>query len=191
MIASFWWRLLRRVLHRIHQGLSALAAFLLPVDVDAAAEVLTPRLLTVFERMARSEQVHGVRVMKALQAQGYDDPDLLTAALLHDAGKSRCRLTLPERVVIVLAEHIVPRRAWRWGELPPDADPCVSNGYGWRRPFIVKRQHPDWSAEKMLAAGASPLSVALACRHQERFDGEPTTREDRLLLLLQEADDAN
>jgi hypothetical protein len=191
MIANFWWRLLRRTLHRIHQGLSALAAFLLPVDIDAAAAVLTPRLLTVFERMSRSEQVHGIRVMRALQADGHDDPDLLTAALLHDAGKSRCRLTLPERVLIVLAEAIVPKRVWQWGEVSPEEDPCAGAKYGWRRPFVVKRQHPDWSAEKMLAAGASPLSVALACRHQEKFDSEPSTHEDHLLLLLQEADDAN
>jgi hypothetical protein len=40
----------------------------------------------------------------------------------------------------------------------------------------------------MKAAGASPCAVALARRHQTRVQGEPQSEEERLLLLLQEAD---
>ncbi len=171
-----------RIRHRIRQGLVALTAFAHRVDWEAAAEVLTAEQLALFRRMRRSEQLHSLRVMKTLRTQGHDHPDLLTAALLHDVGKSRYPLTLPERTLVVLVRRLAPRLAARWGAGQPR---------GWRRAFVIARQHPLWSAEDMLAAGTSPLAAMLARRHQERLDNPPQSEEERLLRLLQAADEGD
>jgi hypothetical protein len=167
-------------LRRLGQGLRALFSFALPVDEAAARAVLSPSLFALFKRMRRSEQQHSLRVMRTLRARGYDQPDLLTAALLHDSGKARHPLTVFGRTVAVLVRAILPKAFARWSEAEPR---------GWRRPFAVAVQHPAWSAEDMASAGASDLAVTLARRHQDRVIGTPGTEEDRLLAALQAADD--
>ena len=172
--------MIARIRRRMRQGLAALIAFARPVDFGAAAEVLSAQQMALFQRMRRSEQLHALRVLQILQAQGHHHPDLLTAALLHDVGKSRYPLTLPERTLVVLMRRLLPHLAARWSAGRPR---------GWRRAFVIAQEHPVWSAEDMLAAGASPLAAALARRHQERLDGPPQSEEDRLLQLLQAADE--
>lgn len=179
-------RLIGRALYRLRQGLLAIISHFRAVDIGEAAEVLSPPLLALFMRMRRSEQHHCLRVMRMLRAQGHDNKDLLTAALLHDVGKSRCSFGLRERVMVVLANWLMPRRARRWGQFDGTEWQALRT---WRRPFIVHQQHSTWSAEDMLAAGASPMAVALACRHDEELNGQPQNEEDRLLMLLQQADD--
>lgn len=171
------------VIGRIGQGLRALFAFALPVDEDAVREVLTPDLYRLFQRMTRSEQIHSIRVMKTLRAQGCDQPDLLTAALLHDVGKSRYSMTLPERVIaslILKASHSTYEYYRDSTHLKPK---------GWRRALVIAAQHPAWSAEDIAAAGASSLAVSLARRHADPIEGVPQSEEDRLLAALQAADD--
>ena len=171
-----------RVWRRLRQGWLALLALVRPLDYGAVAEVLSPELLALFRRMHISEQHHSLRVMQTLRAAGHTHPDLLTAALLHDAGKSRHPFTLFERTLVVLARKALPTLSRRWGQGEP---------HGWRRPFVIAECHPQWSAEDMAAAGASPLAVELARRHQTPLEGEPESEADHLLSLLQEADNAN
>ncbi|HLV43475.1 MAG TPA: HD domain-containing protein [Aggregatilineales bacterium] len=182
-------RLLRRVRYRFKQGILALLSRFRHVNIGEAAEVLSPSLLALFMRMRRAEQQHCLRVMRYLRRRGHTNPHLLTAALLHDVGKTRCHYTLLDRTLVVLMSGLFPRLAHRWGEFD------ALNGdrpHGWRRPFVVARMHSTWSAEDMLAAGASPMAVALACRHDEDLDSQPLeTEEDRLLHLLQVADNQN
>ena len=165
---------------RIAQGLRALFAWATPVDTAAAEAVLSPELMRLFNRMRRSEQLHSLRVMRCLQAQGHNDPDLLTAALLHDSGKSRYRLGLVGRTLAVLVGHFAPGAFARWSSGEPA---------GWRRPFVIAEHHPEWSAQDMLAAGASERASALARRHQLPHVRKPVGEEDRLLALLQAADE--
>jgi hypothetical protein len=170
------------VLRRIRQGLRALTAFMRPVDYDAVGQVLTPELLALFKRMRASEQHHCIRVMTALRRCGHTDPDLLTAALLHDVGKSRYPLTLFGRTAAVILTRYAPRLAARWAQGEPR---------GWWRPLVIARSHPEWSGEDMVAAGASARAASLARRHQSPdapggLDGE----ENRLLALLKTADRA-
>jgi hypothetical protein len=167
---------------RLAQGLRALVSFAHPPDLTEAKEVLGPRLLTLFRRMRTSEQNHSLHVMRALQAQGHTHPDLLVAALLHDVGKTRHPLSLFGRTLPVLVKAIAPRLARRLSQGEPR---------GLRRPFVVVERHPQWGAEMLAEAGASPLAVALARRHQDYFSHPPQSEEDRLLLLLQTADAAN
>jgi hypothetical protein len=61
----------------------------------------------------------------------------------------------------------------------------------WLRPFVVKAQHPAWSAEMLTAAGASDTTVWLAAHHQEDASQWATHPYYDLLQRLQQADDAN
>jgi hypothetical protein len=155
-----------------------------PLDAAEHAEVaalLTSRQLALFDRCGAADQRHGLRVVRTLRSAGYDDPDLLVAALLHDVGKTRVQLTLFDRSLVVLAHRLWPARAAAWGHGPPR---------GWRRPFVVKVQHPAWSAAMAAEAGTTPGALALIRHHQER--SAAATGVDRTLLIaLQQADDAN
>ena len=130
--------------------------------------------------MHLSEQHHGLRVLKMLREQGETDPDLMVAALLHDVGKSRHRLRVWERVLIVLGKAFFPGQVQRWGQAPLSK---------WNRAFVVAEQHPNWGAALALEAGCSALTVDLIRHHQAESPPQGTSpRERRLLLLLQEAD---
>src|SRR5690606_22928746 len=168
-------RLLRRVRYRFKQGFLALLSRFRHVNIGEAAEVLSPSLLALFMRMRRAEQQHCLRVMRYLRRRGYTNPHLLTAALLHDVGKTRLQYSLADRTLVVIVSKLFPRRVQHWGAYD------AVNGdspRGWRRPFVVARQHSTWSAEDMLAAGASPMAVALACRHDEDLDSQPLETEE-------------
>src|ERR1041385_4097680 len=129
-----------------------------------AATILSPSLLTLFKGMRRSEQQHSLNVLRTLRSWGYDDPSLLTAALLHDVGKSRYPFFLWDRTIVVLVKAAAPALAKRWGSRPPK---------GLLRPFTVSFQHPQWSAEMVKAAGANPLAVELIDAHQRSITGLP------------------
>jgi hypothetical protein len=172
----------RRFTSRIGQGLRALFAFALPVDTPAVQSRLSPALYALFCRMARSEQIHAIRVMRWLQARGHDHPDLLTAALLHDVGKSRYGITLPGRVIASLVLN-GSRSAYRYYCAAVHLQPR-----GLHRPFVIATQHPVWSAEDMAAAGASDLAVWLARHHAVGLASPPASERDHLLAALMAAD---
>jgi putative nucleotidyltransferase with HDIG domain len=143
-----------------------------PRDRADIRRVLTPPLEALFLRQTAGEQAHALRVMRRAAASGVqvNRLPLLQAALLHDVGKTRAPLWLPERVVVVLAGRYWPRLAER------------SN---WR-PFVTARRHAEWGAELCAEAGAPPLTVELVRRHQT-----PAAPDDKLLAVLQMADDDN
>jgi hypothetical protein len=116
-----------------------------------------------------------------LREAGYNHPDLLAAALLHDVGKTRYPLSAWDRTVIVVGEKLFPARAKTWGRGAVDS---------WRRPFVVRACHPAWGAAMAAAAGARPGVVELIDRHQDK-PAEIVTETDRLLVYLQWADDRN
>ena len=165
-----------RARHRVTQFFRTLLAPLQPVDRAYTEKHLSSALLACFERMSPAEQHHGIEVCKALEAQGYRDSDLLAAALLHDVGKSVAPPRLWERVVVVLGEHFFPTWAERWAQGEPQ---------GWRRSFVVRHMHPQWGADIVRQAGASPKAVALIRRHHERAAAE----DDVLLRALQAIDE--
>ena len=163
-----------RIFYRVKQFCQTLLAPFRPVDAGYAAEYLSPALLRLFQTMTQAEQQHGIALSRALVAQGHADPDLLAAALLHDVGKTRHPPRIWERVVVVLGEHFMPRRAALWGAGTPR---------GLRRGFVIRQQHAAWGAALAEEAGASPRVVALI-RHHHTPPGA-----DAALAALQSADE--
>ena len=172
-----------RLFYRARQFWLAFDTRCIPKAIANAEAVLTPEQMALFSRMQPSEQAHALQMLEALQAQGETDPDLLVAALLHDTGKQRCPLRLWERVVIVLVQWISPALVQRWGAQVTDG--CR----GWRKPFIVAVQHPEWSAELALHAGVTPMAAALIRRHQLSSPADSSQQEDILLRKLQVVDE--
>jgi hypothetical protein len=141
-----------------------------------------PAQWTLFQRHSDGDQWHSLRVMETLQAAGHTDPDLLIAALLHDVGKAELPITIWERSLIVLIGKLLPRQAKKWGH---------GERRWWKRPFLLKEQHPAWGAELAAAAGCTPRAVALIARHQDPLPATADDEESALLRVLQWADDLN
>lgn len=143
------------------------------------AEYLSPPEQQLFESFSAADQRHSYRVFRTLRASGYNHPDLLVAALLHDIGKTKYGLSAWDRTVIVVGQTFAPHRVEAWGSGPPE---------GMRRPFVVRLKHPEWGADMARSAGSRPAVVELIRRHQDRLT-EPVDEADWLLLRLQQADD--
>jgi hypothetical protein len=146
------------------------------------AAVLSRRQMLLFDEFAPSDQRHSYQVFHTLRAAGETEPALLVAALLHDIGKICQPVQVWDRVLIVLGEAFLPRQAAAWGE---------GAAVGWKRPFVIRAQHPAWGADLVQAAGATPLAVRLVAQHQDKLLANPQSDEDRLLGQLQWADDQN
>ena len=147
---------LARARYRVAQFFTTCWTSLRPVDTAYAARYLDPELMRLFHRMSRAEQHHSIVVCRALRAQGHADPDLLVAALLHDVGKIQAPPRLWERVIVVLGEYFAPRWAARWS---------LGEPRGLRRGFVVRRMHPEWGADLVRQAGASPRAATLIREH--------------------------
>jgi hypothetical protein len=173
-----------RIRYRTRQFWNALSAAPGVQGMQQAEAYLNPQQMELFKRMSPGEQAHSLHVLHRLQAsltekRGELHPDLATAALLHDAGKSLYPLRLWERVLVVLVGAISARLVQKWGAGQP---------LGWQRAFVIAWQHPEWGAQLAAEAGASPLAVALIRRHQIRERLSAVSFEDELLRMLQAAD---
>jgi putative nucleotidyltransferase with HDIG domain len=169
-----------RAWYRARQFWHALTAKPALQDLQQARQTLSPAGMTLFLQMQDSEQAHSLWVFQQLRSQNQMDNDLLTAALLHDVGKSRYPLRSWERVVIVLARTFLPRQVEHWGRAAPS---------GWKRTFAIAEQHPAWGAEMALQAGVSRRAAELIRRHQEEQQQPPVLHEDELLYQLKLLDD--
>lgn len=149
---------------------------------DEISGVLSEPERILFDNYSHSDQWHCYRVLRTLREAGHEDTDLLTAALLHDIGKSRVGLSIWDRSLIVLAQAFAPSRVEEWSK--GDLD-------GWRRPFVVRGQHPIWGAEMAEAAGSRQRVVSLIRRHQEALIPGQSDDETQLLQWLQWADNQN
>lgn len=168
-------------MYRLRQLVNNLAAG--PLTAEASADVvavLTPAEQNLFALFPPADQWHSIRVLHTLREAGYNDPDLAAAALLHDIGKTRYPLSAWDRTLIVIGQTLLPDRTAAWGN-----GPCA----GWRRPFVVRAQHPTWGAEMATAAGSRPRVIELIRRHAEPI--QPPYGDDSLLRALQWADDRN
>ena len=132
----------------------------------------------LFQNYSKSDQYHAYRVFQMLRTANYLFDDLLTAALLHDIGKSKYQISILDRVWPVVIKKIWPSKYHQWG-----ADEDVR----WKRPFIIKQQHAKWGADMVRAVGGSEEAIALIRRHQDPIE-KIESEEDALLQKLQWAD---
>ncbi|MDQ2674338.1 MAG: hypothetical protein M3Y40_06750 [Chloroflexota bacterium] len=161
-------------MHRVSQFVAHVRARVDPDEVAMAHRVLSGPAASLFDAMPVADRRHGLDVTARLLAAGHDDPDLLAAALLHDAAKGR-RMRLWHRVAGVLLE------AWAPGALRRLASPDPTSR---RHPFHLYLHHADLSAELVLAAGGSARTAAF-------IRGTAVDDDARLQRALTEADDAS
>jgi hypothetical protein len=159
---------------RVRRFLSAIDARPRSGIVASATANLTPQQLTLFHRMHPADQAHCLRLRAELLCAGHGDPDLITAALLHDCGKAWPSPRLWLRVLVDVGESIAPagldwlctRRFW----------------LGWiARAY---RLHGALGARAARLAGCSPRVVALIAEcggHTRAVDGH---RGSRLAVCL-------
>ncbi len=171
---------LPRLRHRLRQFRYALAPRVKAEELQAAQDLLSPSLFELFRQMPTAEQAHGLLVYRRLVEQGHTEPDLLTAALLHDVGKCRFPLHLWERVWVVLVNAFAPRLAADWQLGEPT---------GLKRALVVAHCHPGWGAQMARERGAGRPVTELIRRHQEKPPATMDSETDRLLAALQAVDD--
>ncbi len=160
--------------YRIRQFRDHLRAEVSDAERDAAHARLPAGAADLFDAMPVADQRHALDVAARLEADGLRDPDLLAAALLHDAGKGP-RLRLWHRVTVVLVEFAAPGRVERLASPDPGS---------WRYPFYRQVHHAELSAQAALAAGCGPRVAAF-------ITNAPTGTDAQLAAALQAADAAS
>ncbi|MDO8690568.1 MAG: HD domain-containing protein [Dehalococcoidia bacterium] len=151
-----------RVAYRVTQFARAFTTKMGPQEPAELERLLNHDELALFYGMSKAALRHGLLVFRQLRRQGCDDSQLLTAALLHDVGKSR--VSLAHRVVGVLLGMIWPTSICRMAS---------ANGRGWRRGFYEHLYHPELGARMVLQAGSQPRVVELIRRHHAGVEGGP------------------
>jgi len=115
-----------------------------------------------------------------LRCRGEVDSSLLTAALLHDAGKAESGVTVLHRVArVVLRRPAAP--LWRYLSGWPT---------GWRRPFWAVAHHAERGAVWVASLGGAPEVVALIRYHERAappaWDGTEQGRRHAALTAADE-----
>lgn len=167
---------------RVRQTLQAAFAWVLPLDERCAKLYLSEAQFALFKTMRRSERQHHLRVLEKLLKKGQNHPALITAALLHDVGKTRARFTIIERILAVLVKKFLPHQFETWAN---------GDAKGWKQPFVMSAKHPEWGAEMVAMAGGDAMAVELIRQHQTRLDHPPINEFENLLIALQVSDDVS
>jgi hypothetical protein len=157
--------------HRVGQFVAHVRARVSADQEAFASGLLPPGATRLFASMPVADRRHGLAVAHRLLAGGFDDPELLAAALLHDAGKGH-RMRLWHRVAAVLVDAVAPRLLARMASPDP-----ASAGY----PFHLYLHHGPISADAALAAGCSPRTAAF-------IRGSVSGADVRLAAALRAAD---
>ena len=161
-------------MHRVGQFVAHVRARVDPEEAALVHRILPAGGVALFESMPVADRRHGLDVAEKLLRGGHDDPDLLGAALLHDAAKGR-RMRLWHRIAGVLLETLAPAALRRL------ADPSPAS---WGHPFHLYLHHEPMSAELATSAGCPPRLGAF-------ITGETTDHDASLLRALKAADDAS
>ena len=161
-------------MHRVEQFFGHVRARVTPAEAARANEHLPDRARILFAAMPVADQRHALDVVSLLTHQGVDDPDVLAAALLHDAAKGH-RVRLWHRVAGVLLEAVALSTLRRLASPEPGS---------WRYPFHLYLHHADLSADAAAAAGCSPRTVAF-------IRGTPSEVDASLAAAFAAADEAS
>ncbi len=170
--------------YRVKQVLWALSARpLTDDDLSLVDQILSPAERELFNRFSLNDQNHSLRVVKLVSADRPSNLSLQKAALLHDVGKVKVgRLSVIDRSVAVALKKLLPQQSKTWGGL------TLADAKRFQVPSVVRAQHAAWGAEMVAAAGGDRLTIRLIERHQDKFEPNPDSEEDTLLMILQAAD---
>jgi hypothetical protein len=160
--------------HRVRQFVAHLRARVSGDETALAHRLLPVEAASLFDGMPVADRRHALDVVHRLIASGTDDPDVLAAALLHDAAKGH-RMRLWHRVAGVLLEAFAPSALRRLASPDPGS---------WRHPFHLYLHHAELSADLARAAGCSERAAGF-------IRGAPATADVHLGRALQAADDAS
>lgn len=166
--------LVSKPLYRTRQLLGSLRPRVEDGEYAEAAALLGTRLTALFDSMSPRDRRHCLDVSRKLADGGCDDPELLQAALLHDAGKgtmSGTNVRLWHRVAYVVLAAGAPSVLRR-----------VSNGHSG---FEVLRDHAAIGARLGEEMGASERVVRMIREHEHRY------HDDEWQRRLRAADDAS
>ena len=161
-------------MHRVEQFFGHMRASVTPSETATARSLLPDAAWPLFTAMPVADRRHALDVMARLMVAGVDDPDLLAAALLHDAAKGH-RMRLWHRVAGVLLEALAPGQLRRLASPDPQS---------WRYPFHLYLHHADLSADAAAAAGCSARTVGF-------IRGTATEADASLAAAFASADEAS
>lgn len=151
-----------RARYRLWQVWHRLTARVTAADLAPIRALLPPKGQDLFLTMTRGDQRHSLDVYAALAATGCTDPELLAAALLHDAGKGDHRVRFVMRPMVVILRKVAPSVLTRL------AGPSAQAPVGWwRRPFRDAWHHAEWGALLAERAGLPPRVVLLIRTHHD------------------------
>ncbi len=162
-----------RAVYRTRQFLGALNPAVEASEVEQARQLLGDSLMPLFLSMSRRDQRHCLDVYRGLVYTSCRDQHVLSAALLHDAGKGSLagdRVRLHHRVTYVVLNAAAPRL------LGP-----LARGRGG---LATLHHHAERGAALAAAHGAPEAVVALIHNHETPAAG------DERLRLLRAADDS-
>lgn len=149
--------------------------------------MLGPRLYGLFAAMPAQYRYHMLEVYKRVRDAGCDDPAVLQAALLHDAGKhdpaSGRYVSLPYRVAIVLLKAMHPGKRLLSRLTQAHEGATTAQSMGWRYPFYLSKHHAHLGAKYAAQHGASPEVQRLIAHHHSH------DHQDAALAALQAADE--
>lgn len=150
---------------RVGQFIGHVTARVEAAEESFARQVLPGTAWPLFAQMPVADRRHAIDVAQRLLAAGRDDPELLAAALLHDAAKGH-RMRLWHRVGGVLLGAAAPSLLRRLASPDPG-----SRGYPWH----LYLHHAALSADAATAAGCSSRTAAF-------IRGQATDRDAQAAL---------
>lgn len=164
--------LVSQPLYRTRQFVSSLRPCIRDEEYAEARALLGPKLIGLFDSMSPRDRRHCLDVYGELNRDGMDDPELLSAALLHDSGKgslSGVNVRIWHRVAYVL--------------LAAGAPPLLRILSRGRGALSVLRRHAEIGALLAESMGASARVVRMIAEHEQRHHADDAQR------ALREADD--
>ena len=147
-------------------------------EMKWAVDNLSPEACSLFFKQSRPEQRHALDVAKSLMNDQrdltkLDFQNLLTAALLHDCGKSVVSIHLWQRVFIVLMQKMPPTM---WSRLEQGSTFLAL-------PLKIATKHAIWGGHLARKAGLNPVICRLIREHH--------TPQTDLGRILERADNAH
>ena len=157
--------------YRINQFIRAIFSHIDPSDMNWALNHLSPEASELFLQQSQPEQRHAIDVAESIikakyTLTFYDFQNLITAALLHDCGKSIVAIRLWHRVFIVLM-HKMPQFFWSILERIHSI---------FAVPLKFDSRHAQWGGYLAKKAGLNSVVCILIHEHHT-----PTTELGRIL----------